>query len=40
MRAKEAALTACEPPVPDDGDRRRREAWRSDEKFLAWLSSL
>ncbi len=40
MRAKEAALAACEPPAPDDVDLRRREAWRSDEKFLTWLSSL
>jgi integrase/recombinase XerD len=40
MRAKETALAACEPPAPDDVDRKRREAWRSDEKFLAWLSSL
>jgi hypothetical protein len=40
MRAKEATLEACDPPPPDDVDRRRKEAWRSDEKFLAWLSSL
>jgi integrase/recombinase XerD len=40
MRTKEAALAACEPPVPDDADRRRAAKWRSDEQFLAWLSSL
>lgn len=37
MRAKEAALRACE---PDTGSFGREPAWRDDEMLLAWLDSL
>ena len=40
MRSKEAALAACEPPAADAVSHTRRATWRSDEEFLAWLSSL
>jgi len=40
MRSKEAALLACEPPVPDEGTRPRGKTWRSDDQFISWLSSL
>ncbi len=39
MRSKEAALAACEPPETALGQ-TRGASWRSDETFLAWLSSL
>jgi site-specific recombinase XerD len=40
MRSKEAALAACDPPVADAASHKRTARWRSDEEFLAWLSSL
>lgn len=40
MRSKEVALAACKPPVADPAPDKRTVKWRSDEEFLAWLSSL
>jgi hypothetical protein len=40
MRSKEVALAACKPPVADPAPDKRTATWRSDEEFLAWLSSL
>jgi site-specific recombinase XerD len=40
MRTKEVALAACEPPVAAPAPDKRTARWRSDEEFLAWLSSL
>jgi site-specific recombinase XerD len=38
MRAKEAALKLCEPPV--SAAHPRKPPWRDDQTLLAWLSSL
>lgn len=41
MRAKEAALRACEPPVPASSEGfPRRAVWRDDQELLRWLDSL
>ena len=40
MRAKEAALRACEPPAEASLALPRRPVWRTDEALLDWLSSL
>jgi integrase/recombinase XerD len=41
IRAKEAALQACEPPVPAYSPGfPRRAAWRDDQELLRWLDSL
>lgn len=40
VRAKEAALRLCEPPVPEKAQHRPKPVWRVDETLLAWLSSL
>lgn len=40
MRAKEAALAACEPPATASEPLPRRPVWRTDEALLAWLASL
>ena len=40
IRAKEAALNACEPPVVSSEEFPRRPIWRDDEYLLNWLSSL
>ncbi len=40
MRAKEAALRACEPPMEASAGFPRGPIWRDDETLLAWLSSL
>jgi len=39
IRAKEAALRACDPPTPA-GSPKGKPAWRDDEALLAWLASL
>jgi len=42
MRAKEAALRACEPPLPASSSEGfpRKPVWRDDENLLRWLASL
>lgn len=40
MRAKEAALRACEAPVEASAALPRAPVWRDDETLLAWLASL
>lgn len=40
MRAKEAALRACEPPSEASSAFPQAPVWRSDESLLAWLASL
>jgi site-specific recombinase XerD len=40
MRAKEAALEACEPPATASVAFPRKAVWRNDESLLAWLASL
>lgn len=40
MRAKEAALEACEPPATTSAAIPRKAVWRNDEALLAWLASL
>lgn len=41
LRAKEAALRACEPPVLSSSEGfPRRAAWRDDKELLRWLDSL
>lgn len=40
VRAKEAALRACEPPSEASSAFPRKSVWRDDEALLAWLSSL
>ena len=41
MRAKEAALRACEAPVPSSSEGSpRRAVWRDDQELLRWLDSL
>ena len=40
IRAKEAALAACEPPATVSAARPRKAVWRNDEALLAWLASL
>jgi site-specific recombinase XerD len=40
IRAKEAALAACEPPATASAALPRRAVWRNDEALLAWLASL
>jgi integrase/recombinase XerD len=40
IRAKEAALRACEPPSEASAGFPRKPVWRDDETLLAWLSSL
>lgn len=41
MRAKEAALRVCEPPVPASSEGFPRKAvWRDDQELLRWLGSL
>jgi hypothetical protein len=40
IRAKEAALRACDPPRVDGDPPPKRPAWRNDESLLAWLGSL
>jgi site-specific recombinase XerD len=40
MRAKEAALKACEPPATASVALPRKAVWRNDESLLAWLASL
>lgn len=38
LRTKEAALRACEPPIPEE--HRPKAIWRDDASMLAWLRSL
>ncbi len=38
-KTKEAALRACEPPIPS-AERPIKPIWRSDESLLKWLASL
>jgi integrase/recombinase XerD len=40
VRAKEAALRACEPPSEASAAFPRVPVWRNDEALLAWLGSL
>jgi integrase/recombinase XerD len=41
MRAKEAALLACESPVSSSLEGLpRRGVWRDDQELLRWLDSL
>lgn len=40
IRAKEAALRACEPPAEASAGFPRGPIWRDDETLLAWLGSL
>jgi len=42
IRAKEAALRACEPPLPASSSEGfpRKAVWRDDENLLRWLDSL
>jgi len=40
MRAKEAALEACEPPLGVSGAFPRRPVWQDDPSLLKWLDSL
>ena len=40
IRAKEAALAACEPPATASAALPRKAVWRNDEALLGWLASL
>src|SRR5712691_8616744 len=41
VRAKEAALRLCEPPLATGEDAPApKPAWRDDQALLAWLASL
>lgn len=40
VRAKEAAMHACEPPSEASSALPRKPVWRTDETLLAWLASL
>jgi site-specific recombinase XerD len=40
IRAKEAALAACEPPSTASAALPRKAVWRNDEALLAWLAGL
>ena len=40
IRAKEAALRACEPPTGISAALPPKPVWRTDESLLAWLNSL
>lgn len=40
LRAKQAALDACAPPVQLDGAHPAKPVWRDDESMLDWLDSL
>lgn len=40
IRAKEAALSACEPPLAISEGCPLKPVWRSDESLLGWLASL
>jgi integrase len=40
VRAKEAALRACEPPSEASAAFPRTAVWRTDETLLAWLNAL
>jgi integrase/recombinase XerD len=40
IRAKEAALQACEPPTTASAALPRKPIWRNDEALLAWLAGL
>ena len=42
IRAEEAALAACEPPLPASSSEGfpRKAVWRDDEDLLRWLDSL
>jgi site-specific recombinase XerD len=40
LRAKEAAVRTCEPPLGASEGSRPRAVWKDDESLLAWLNSL
>lgn len=40
IRAKEAALAVCEPPITASAALPRKAVWRNDEALLAWLAAL
>jgi integrase/recombinase XerD len=40
LRAKQAAVQACEPPLDTSAGARRRPVWKDDQSLLAWLTSL
>jgi site-specific recombinase XerD len=39
-KLKEAALSACEPPIGPSDEHLRRAVWKDDEELLKWLNSL
>ena len=40
LRAKEAALEACQPPIIASEALPRTPVWRNDQALLEWLASL
>ena len=40
LRAKEAAVRACEPEWDTSAGARRGSIWKDDETLLAWLNAL
>jgi len=40
LRAKEAAVRTCEPPLDILAGARRQPVWKDDQTLLAWLTSL
>jgi integrase/recombinase XerD len=40
LRAKEAAVRACEPPSESSKGALRQSIWKEDERLLAWLAAL
>lgn len=40
IRAKEAAVRACEPPVETSAGSPAKAVWKDDEALLTWLNSL
>lgn len=40
LRAKQAAVRTCEPPLEFSGGARPRAVWKDDELLMAWLNSL
>ena len=40
LRAKQAAVRTCEPPLEFSGGSRPRAVWKDDESLMAWLNSL
>jgi site-specific recombinase XerD len=40
LRAKEAAMHRCEPPLDTSAGARRSPVWKDDQTLLSWLTSL